>query len=127
MENRMKINRREAIKLSLSAAMMTSSLSSAQESATAKRSKEQDGQVEKNGMLYGTIGDRKISRLILGSNPPGAHSRDLMYVAALGNAYNTKARMLETYELAESQGINTVLQGNTSLIREYNAKRGGHS
>ena len=126
MENRMKISRREAIKLSLSAAMITSSLSSAQESATTKQSKEQDGQVEKNGMLYGTIGDRKISRLILGSNQPGAHSRDLMYVAALGNAYNTKARMLETYELAESQGINTVLQGNTSLIREYNAKRGGH-
>ena len=79
-----------------------------------------------SGMPYGTIGDRKISRLIFGSNTPGSHSRDLEYVSQLGRAYNTKARMLATYALAESQGINTVLQGNAGLIREYNKKHGGH-
>ncbi len=78
-----------------------------------------------NGMPYGTIGDLKISRLIFGSNTPGSHSRDLIYVSAMGRAYNTKARMLDTYELAESQGINTLLQGG-SLVREYNATRGGN-
>lgn len=77
-------------------------------------------------MPYGTIGELKISRLIFGSNTPGAHSRDLIYVLALGRAYNTHDRMLATYELAESQGINTLLQGNPGLIREYNTTRGGN-
>jgi len=81
---------------------------------------------EKDGMPYGTIGDCKISRLILGSNVPGAHSRDLIYVSQLGRAYCTRERMLDTYELAESQGINTILQGSTGLIREYNRTRGGN-
>ena len=85
-----------------------------------------DGKTDETGMPYGKIGDLTISRLILGSNIPGAHSRDLIYVGALGKAYNTKERMLDTFELAESQGINTVLQGNTALIEEYNATRGGH-
>jgi hypothetical protein len=78
------------------------------------------------GMPYGTIGDLKISRLIFGSNVPGAHSRDLIYVTALGRAYNTPERMLDTYELAESQGINTLLQGNAGLIRQYNTTRSGN-
>lgn len=78
-----------------------------------------------SGMPYGTIRGLKISRLIFGTNVPGSHSRDLIYLAALGRAYNTRQRMLETYELAESQGINTVLQGS-HLVREYNATRGGH-
>lgn len=77
------------------------------------------------GMPCGKIGDLKISRLILGSNVPGAHSRDLLYVSELGRAYNTAERMLATYELAESQGINTLLQGNLSLLRRYNAEYGG--
>ena len=33
--------------------------------------------------------------------------------------------MLATYELAESLGINTVLQGSTQLIRKYNTQWGG--
>ena len=77
-------------------------------------------------MPYGTICGLKISRLILGSNTPGAHSRDLIYVVAMGNAYNTPERMLDTYALAESQGINTIMQGNANLIRHYNTTRGGH-
>ena len=78
------------------------------------------------GMPFGVIGDLKISRLILGSNVPGAHSRDLIYVTAMGRAYNTPERMLDTYALAESQGINTILQGSANLIRQYNTTRGGH-
>jgi hypothetical protein len=66
-----------------------------------------DQRVLPGGMPFGVIGDLKISRLIMGSNVPGAHSRDLIYVNAMGRAYNTPERMLDTYELAESQGINT--------------------
>jgi hypothetical protein len=43
----------------------------------------------------------------------------------MGRAYCTREKMLETYELAESQGINLVLQGG-GLVREYNQTRGGH-
>jgi len=84
-----------------------------------------DERVLPGGMPFGVIGDLKISRLILGSNVPGAHSRDLIYVTAMGRAYNTPERMLDTFELAESQGINTILQGNAKLIRQYNETRGG--
>ena len=79
-----------------------------------------------SGMSYGNIGDLRISRLIFGSNIPGVHSRDLIYVSKLGEAYNTRKRLLETYELAESQGINTILQAPTNLLREYNLTRGGN-
>ena len=126
MGNRKKISRRGVLRLSLGATMASSAISRAEESSKAKRPEEPKVTAKENGMSYGTIGDFKISRLILGSNPPGVHSRDLIYVSALGRAYNTKARMLDTYALAESQGINTVMQGNTSLIREYNTTRGGH-
>ena len=97
----------------------------ASESQAEENAAQNDRETPASGMPYGTIGDLKISRLILGSNVPGAHCRDLVYVTALGRAYNTPERMLDTYELAESQGVNTVLQGNPNLLREYNATRGG--
>jgi hypothetical protein len=90
-----------------------------------KESKNASPESLTNGMPYGTIRGLKISRLILGSNVPGAHSRDLIYVQSMGRAYCTREKMLETYELAESQGINLVLQGG-GLVREYNQTRGGH-
>ncbi|MDP6634189.1 MAG: hypothetical protein QGG42_04785 [Phycisphaerae bacterium] len=116
------VSRRTVLKTPLAATVGAAALAGARRAAGAKPPQ---GQVGENAMPYGTIGDRKVSRLILGSNTPGAHSRDLIYAGQLGRAYNTKARMLDTYELAESQGINTLLQGNAGLIREYNAKRGG--
>ncbi len=122
-----KVTRRDFVRSGAAAGLAatvgasTASASEAEETAT-----QHDQETMANGMPYGTIGDLKISRLIFGSNTPGAHSRDLIYVSALGRAYNTHARMLDTYELAESQGINTLLQGNPGLIREYNTTRGGH-
>ena len=115
-------SRRTVLKVPLAAA----ALGAAQAAAAAKPTGPHKGSTLNNGMPYGTIGGRKVSRLIFGSNTPGAHSRDLIYVSQLGRAYNTKARMLKTFALAESQGINTVLQGNAALIREYNTKHGGH-
>jgi hypothetical protein len=78
-------------------------------------------------MPCGVIGGVRISRLILGSNPlgGGAHSRDLIYVGPLLREYNTEERILKTLEIAESQGINTILQGPTRLVQRYNAERGG--
>ena len=78
-------------------------------------------------MSHGEIAGLKISRLILGSNPlgGGAHSRDLIYVSRLLREYNTEERILKTFEIAEQQGINTVLQGHSRLIRKHNSQRGG--
>ena len=125
MANRSRINRRQAIKLSLGTVMATAALNSTAKSIAAEPSHVPADNAKTSGMPYGTICGRKISRLIMGSNTPGSHSRDLMYVTALGKAYNTKARMLDTYQLLESRGINTILQGSSSLIKEYNTKRGG--
>jgi len=86
--------------------------------------KKRIAQKAETGMPYGTIGDLRISRLIFGSNIPGVHSRDLLYTEELGRAYNTRERMLYTLELAESLGINTILQGHQDLIRKYNLMGG---
>lgn len=77
----------------------------------------------------GRIGSVEFSRLILGGNLISgyAHSRDLPYVAALSKRYNTEAKVLETFELAETHGINAmnsfVMDGNKELQMHW--KRGG--
>lgn len=80
-----------------------------------------------NEMPCGTIGGLKISRLILGSNLMGgyAHSRDLAYVGPLMRAYNSEEKIMETLALAEAEGINTISQGDTALIKKYNERHGG--
>ncbi len=87
-----------------------------------------NGAVPKTDMPYGTIGKLKISRLILGSNLMGgySHSRDLAYVGPLMQAYNTEEKIMETLALAEAEGINTISQGDSNLIRKYNTDHGGH-
>lgn len=126
MSDKGKISRRRMLNMSLGTTMGVAAMGATPESAVAKSSGRQQDKAQESGMPYGTIGDLRISRLILGSNTPGAHSRDLLYVSALGRAYNTKERMLDTFELAESQGINTVLQGSPRRIQEYNETRGGN-
>ncbi|MBI5387536.1 MAG: hypothetical protein HZA90_22990 [Verrucomicrobia bacterium] len=80
-------------------------------------------------MPMGRIGSVEFSRLILGGNLISgyAHSRDLPYVAALSKRYNTEAKVLETFELAETHGINAmnsfVMDGNKELQLHW--KRGG--
>ncbi|MBC8870556.1 MAG: hypothetical protein H8E44_14130 [Planctomycetes bacterium] len=126
-----KVTRRDFVRTGAAAGLVASIGASA---ASASEAEEGAAQVDQpttgqgtlaNGMPYGAIGELKISRLIFGSNTPGAHSRDLIYVSAMGRAYNTPERMLDTYELAESQGINTILQGG-SRVKEYNTTRGGN-
>ncbi len=127
-----KVTRRDFVRKGAAAGLAASVSASAASSSKAEEAAAQEEQAAQhqtplpNDMPYGMIGDLKVGRLIFGCNTPGCHSRDLIYVIALGRAYNTHDRMLDTFELAESQGINTVLQGNPSLIREYNSARGGN-
>jgi len=76
----------------------------------------------------GTIGKARISRLLLGGNLIGGwmHARDLKYVEGLFKAYATEAKILETLQIAESQGINTVFETGGNFIEKYNRTMGGH-
>ena len=58
----------------------------------------------------GKIGNVAVSRLMIGGNLIGgwAHSRDLAYASKLFTSYNTEAKVIETLELAQACGINTI-------------------
>jgi hypothetical protein len=68
-------------------------------------------------MPMGKMRDLEFSRLILGGNLIGgwSHSRDLSYVSALMRHYNTDAKIRETLEVAEANGINAI---NTWVMQE---------
>jgi len=69
------------------------------------------------------IGNVKISRMILGGNllTGFVHSRDLLYVGALAQRYNTKQKVYETLMLAEECGMNTFLAypGVLNMLEDY--------
>jgi hypothetical protein len=78
---------------------------------------------------YGKINNLKISRLFCGGNLIGgwAHSRDLIYVSSLVKAYHTDEKIFETLELAEENGVNTILTNPVSdrVINRYWNEIGG--
>jgi len=78
---------------------------------------------------FGKIKNLSISRVFCGGNLIGgwAHSRDLMYVSSLVKAYHTDQKVFETLELAEENGINTILTNPVSdrVINRYWNERGG--
>jgi hypothetical protein len=81
----------------------------------------------REAMPMGKLGGQEFSRLMMGGNLIGgwSHSRDLAYVGTLARRYNTDAKIRETLELGESQGItaiNTwVMQENSSLFNHWKA------
>ena len=82
-----------------------------------------------NGLSAGKIGDVTISRLICGGNLIGgyAHSRDLIYVSSLLKQYFSDEKIIETLELCEESGVNTINAGTSSLgvLKKYWDERGG--
>ncbi|MBN2270719.1 MAG: hypothetical protein JXN61_08900 [Sedimentisphaerales bacterium] len=89
----------------------------------------QSAGTEEGGLPFGKIKNLKISRLFCGGNLIGgwAHSRDLTYVSTLVKAYHTDEKIIETLELAEERGINTILTNPVSdrIINKYWNERGG--
>ncbi len=59
----------------------------------------------------GKIGHVTISRLICGGNLiiGSSHDRDLLYMAALMRAYFTDRKIMETWQLCEECGVNTMI------------------
>lgn len=83
----------------------------------------------KGELPQGQIGNLKMSRVIIGNNLIGgwAHSRDLIYAPSLFRAYNTDRKVLETLDLAEKAGINTIMLVNHQypLFNKYCNVLGG--
>jgi len=87
--------------------------------------------LDTDSLPFGRIKNLKISRLISGGNLISgyAHSRDLRYVGAMMNRYNTDQRVLDTLQLCEENGINTIItdprEKPIRIINSYWKQRGG--
>ena len=66
----------------------------------------------------GRIGNLQISRLICGGNLfiGSAHSRELIYVAALMRQYFTPEKIMDTLQTCEENGVNTAIMSCNDLI-----------
>ena len=79
----------------------------------------------------GKLGALELSRLMLGTNiiTHHVHSRRLNFVNNLERQYNTDAKVLETFALAQAHGINTFMTHHDQkvmlLFREFRDRRGG--
>ena len=104
-------------------------LADAYSGASAKASAAKRVEDLKGQLPYGQIGKLKLSRMILGGNLRGgwAHARDLLYVSALVKAYHHRAKIFETFALAESCGVNTILTNPVlcAMINDYWRTTGG--
>jgi hypothetical protein len=127
-----RLNRRELLRKSLAASAAVSALSLEERVLLAAQETEKSASAAKEavkGLPAGKIGGLTISRIICGGNLIGgfAHSRDLIYVSALLKHYFTDAKIIETLELCEENGINTIITGTGSaaLLKKYWDERGG--
>ncbi|MHC4204233.1 MAG: hypothetical protein ACYSTT_06250 [Planctomycetota bacterium] len=83
------------------------------------------------GVPCGKIGNVTISRLIVGGNLIGgaAHSRDLIYTSQLIRNYFTDEKIMETWQIAEEVGINTMSAWSSKqflrVFDRYRKERGG--
>jgi len=125
------LDRRNFLKKSvMGTAAITSALSLEEQALLAAMNKPNKSKADPvNGLPAGKIGKVKISRIICGGNLIGgyAHSRDLTYVSSLLKHYFTNEKIMETLEICEENGINTIITGSGSaeLIKKYREERGG--
>lgn len=76
------------------------------------------------GLQRGKFGRYEVSRLIIGGNliSGSAHSGELLYQSALMTHYFTTEKILETWQLAEQNGINTTLMRADPHIMDHYRK-----
>jgi hypothetical protein len=122
------VNRRSFLKKSVFASAGASlSLSLKEKAVSAKESVVPAVNVTNNNLPMGSIGNVKFSRLIAGGNPFSgwSHSRDLKYISELFKAYSTDEKILQTLQMYEENGINTILAGGVRVLGKYWNERGG--
>jgi len=127
-------NRRDFLKTSALAALGSASLDArGQEVPAAPAGAEAPSmpQTFNKGLPTGKLGTLDVTRLFIGCNQVSgfSHSRDLSYVGRLMREYMTDDRVLDTWQLAEEQGINAVLSNPSErlvgLMHRYRTERGG--
>jgi len=83
------------------------------------------------GLQRGKLGSYEVSRLIIGGNliSGSAHAGELLYQSALMTHYFSTDKILETWSLAQENGINTTLmRADPHIIehyRKFTRERGG--
>jgi len=128
-------NRRDFLKTSALAALGSAgALNSAEErllAAPAPAAAITLPQTFHKGFPAGKLGNLSVTRLFLGCNQVSgySHSRDLQYVGRLMREYQTDERVMDTWQLAEELGINTVLsdpfEKPVRIMQRYRQERGG--
>ena len=125
------LDRRNFLKKSvIGTAAITSALSLEEQALLAAMKKPNESHAGSvKGLPAGRIGKVKISRIICGGNLIGgfAHSRDLTYVSSLLKHYFTDEKVIETLQICEENGINTIIANPDSaeLLKKYREERGG--
>ncbi len=115
------LNRRQLLKKSLVTCAAVTSASGLQEKvlSAVKRTA--------RGLPIGLIGNVRIGRLIIGGNQFSgwSHSRDLKYLRDLFKAYSTNEKIMQTLQLAEESGVNTIITASSDYLGKYWKERGG--
>jgi len=122
------LDRRGFLKKSVIASAGASfSLSFKDKALSAKESIVPALNISNNTLPTGRIGNVTFSRLIAGGNPFSgwSHSRDLKYISELFKAYSTDEKILQTLQMYEENGINTILAGGVRVLDKYWNERGG--
>ena len=132
------INRRTFLKRTVAASTGSTIALSLEEkillAQTQKKKETPKKRLQKEDILSlpsGKIGNLNISTLILGGNLIGgaAHSRDLIYVSDLIRNYFTDEKIMETWQIAEESGINTMSAWSSKqmlrVFNKYRNERGG--
>ncbi len=126
-----KMNRRKFIAGTAVGAAGSAMLLSCEEKALVERPENISTAEPIAGLQQGKIGKLTVSKLIAGGNLISgySHARDLIYVSPLVKKYNTEEKILETLELCELNGINTVIADPRELpirvFQRYWKERGG--
>ena len=115
------LNRRQFFRKSLVTSVAATSVSGLQERtlSAAKRTA--------RSLPMGRIGNVRISRLIIGGNQFSgwSHSRDLKYLRDLFKAYSADEKIMQTLQLAEANGVNTIITASSGYLNRYWRERGG--
>ncbi|MHC4681750.1 MAG: hypothetical protein ACYTEK_24045 [Planctomycetota bacterium] len=125
------VNRRQFLKRSvIGSAAVTSVLSLEEKALLAASDKPAKGPADSvKDLPAGAIGNVKISRIICGGNLINgyAHSRDMTYVSSLLKHYFTDEKIIETLQICEENGVNTIITNSDSarLLNKYRNERGG--
>jgi hypothetical protein len=127
-----KLNRRRFLSQSvIASAAVTVTSQAAEPAAGGAGAEKRVAFGSKGSMPTGKIGRLTVSRLLSGGNliSGWAHSRDLHYVPSLMRAYNTPEKVMDTLQLLEEHGVNTIIADPRKNVKDvfarYWKERGG--